>query len=121
MSDQLSKDVLEGDNIYRKNQYFATILSSILPGSGQFYCHHYYDGIQAFIYVGAFAFGTYTSYRYDKNFNTNYFSTIATASITGLFHIGNIIGAQRTAGYYNLKQKQKFLDSIRIKVFSIDF
>ena len=121
LSEQLSKEVLEGNNINKKSPFFASFISTILPGFGQFYCNHYYDGIQAFIYVSAFSFVTYASYRYDKEFNTNYLSTIAASSITGLFHIGNIIGAQRTASYYNLKQKQNFLDSIRIKVFSIDF
>ena len=121
VSEQLSSDVLKGYKIKSRNSYIASFLSTILPGSGQIYCKHYYDGIQSFLYVGAFAFATYASYKYDKKFNNNYINTYITLSITSLFHIGNIIGAERTATYYNLKQKQNLLDEIREKVFSIDY
>lgn len=121
LSKQLTEEVLKGEDLDSKNPYLAAVFSTILPGSGQFYCHHYYDGIQAFLYVGAFALATHAAYRYDRDFNKNYISTYIAFSITSLFHIGNIIGAQRTASYYNLKQKQRFLDQIRKKAFSIEY
>lgn len=121
LSEELSRKALDGDSISKKNPVIAATLSTILPGSGQFYCHHYYDGIQAFMYVGAFAFATYAAYRYDKEYQKNYTTTYIAISITSLFHIANIIGAQRTASYYNLRQRQKFLDPIREKVFSIEY
>ena len=121
LSKQLSSDVLEGYKVKSKNSYFAALLSTIIPGSGQIYCNHYYDGLQAFLYVSAFAFATYASYKYDDKLNNNYVNTYVAISITSLFHIGNIIGAQRTASYYNLKHKQYFLNNIREKAFSIDY
>lgn len=120
LSKQLSSDLLEGYKIKTKNSYLAALLSTIIPGSGQIYCNHYYDGLQAFLYVTAFAFATYASYRYDDKFSDNYVNTYLAISITSLFHIGNIIGAQRTASYYNLKHRQNFLNQIREKAFSID-
>ena len=42
-------------------------------------------------------------------------------SITGIFHIANIIGAYRTAEYKNNKEKLIFMENIREKVFSIDY
>lgn len=120
LSKQLSSDVLEGYEIKTKNSYLAALLSTIIPGSGQLYCNHYYDGFQAFLYVSAFAFATYASYKYDDKFSDNYFNTYVAISITSLFHIGNIIGSQRTASYYNLRYRQKFLNQIREKSFSID-
>lgn len=121
LAKQLSEESLKGINISSKNPYLATFLSTILPGSGQLYCRHYFDAIQAFLSVGAFAFASYAAYRYDKNFNNNYLNTYIAISITSLFHIGNIIGAQRTASYYNLKQRQRFLERIREKAFSIEY
>lgn len=121
LSKQLSEEVLKGEGIRSKNPYLASALSTILPGSGQFYCHHYYDAIQAFLYVSAFAFTTYAAYRYDKHHSKNYLGTYIAISITSLFHIGNVIGAQRTASYYNLKQKQRFLGQMRKKAFSIEY
>ena len=121
VSNQLSSEVLKGYKIKHKIPFLAVSLSAILPGTGQFYCHHYYDGIQAFLYVSAFAFATYAIYKYDNKFNNNYINTYISISITSLFHLGNIIGADRTARYYNLKQKQNFLDKIRNKVFSVEF
>ncbi len=120
ISNELSNYVLNGLTLKQKKPILAILFSTVLPGSGQFYCQHHYDGIQAFLYVSAFAFATYASYRYDKKFSNNYASTLIAFSITGLFHIGNIIGAGRTAKYYNLKQKQNFMNQIRKKVFSIE-
>jgi len=120
LSNELSNDVLNGLTLKHKKPFLAILFSTILPGSGQFYCQHHYDGIQAFLYVSAFAFATYASYRYDKKFSDNYANTIIAFSITSLFHIGNIIGAERTAKYYNLKQQQNFMNQIRKKVFSIE-
>jgi len=121
LSKQLSNDVLKGYEVKSRNSYLASLLSTIIPGTGQIYCNHYYDGIQAFLYVSAFAFASYACYKYDNKFNNNYANTYIAISITSLFHIGNIIGAQRTASYYNLKHRQKFLNQIREKVFSIDY
>ena len=121
LAEELSTEVLNGRSIAHRNSYLAAALSAVIPGSGQVYCQHYYDALMAFMYVTAFAFASYATYRYDDKFNDNYVSTACAVSITGLFHIGNIIGAQRTADYFNHKQRQRFLDPIRKKVFSIDY
>lgn len=120
ISSQLSQDVIQGYNIPRKNPTFASILSTFIPGSGQIYSHHYYDGIQAFLFVGAFSYATFAAYRYDKNFNNNFLTTYVALSITAIFHLANIIGANRTANYYNLQQKEKFMTQIREKVFIVE-
>jgi tetratricopeptide (TPR) repeat protein len=117
----LSAEVLDGRSIPHRNPFLAAALSTVIPGSGQVYCQHYYDALMAFIYVTAFVWTSYATYRYDDKFNDNYVSTAFAVSITGLFHIGNIIGAQRTASYFNHKQRQRFLDPIRKKVFSVDY
>lgn len=91
----------------------AALFSAFLPGSGQIYSGHYVDGMQAFAYVSAFAFASYAMYRYDNKFNSNYILTGISISITALFHISNIIGAEHTAEYFNQRQRDLFLDDIR--------
>ena len=117
ISAQLSQDILLGEELPRRRPWLATMMSALLPGSGQFYNHHYYDGVQAFLFVGAFSFASYAAYRYDHDLNTNYLSTYAAISLTGIFHLANIIGANRTARFYNYRQKEKFLEQVREKVF----
>lgn len=121
ISEQLAKQVIKGHDIPQKSPFLATLMSSLIPGSGQFYSHHYYDGLQAFLFVSAFSFASYMAYRYDKNYNNNFITTYVSISITSIFHIANIIGAQRTASYYNLRHKDKFLSQIREKAFSIEY
>lgn len=117
LAGELSEDVLLGEKLPRKSPWLATMMSALLPGSGQIYNRHYYDGVQAFLFVGAFSFASYAAYRYDRDLNTNYLSTYAAISLTGIFHLANIIGANRTARFYNYRQKEKFLEQVREKVF----
>jgi tetratricopeptide (TPR) repeat protein len=100
------------DKISRKSSFVAVIFSSIIPGLGQIYCNHYFDGFQAFGFVSIFSFATYATYRYDNKFSSNYILTIAMASITSALHFSNILGAGKTASYYNLKQEDLFIKDI---------
>lgn len=118
---ELEGKVLSGEQLSSRSPTLAAVMSAILPGSGQFYCGHAFDGIQAFLYVGAFSLASYMTYRYDRDINDNYVATYATLSATALFHSANIIGAYRTAGYYNLRRREVFMDGVRINVFSVDF
>jgi tetratricopeptide (TPR) repeat protein len=120
-SQQLAQQVQNGYLVKRRNPALATLMSVLVPGSGQVYCSHQYDGLQAALYVGAFTFASYACYRYDNKFRNNYINTYLAISITGLFHLGNIIGARRTAQYFNQKQRQNFLNGIREKTFSIEY
>lgn len=121
ISRELSTTALEGSHLRHRAPYLSAGLSLVIPGSGQFYCHHYYDGLQALTYVGAFAFASFNTYRYNENAHNNHLTTYISVSIAGLFYLGNIFGAHKTASYYNLRQKEDFLNSIRGKILSIDF
>ncbi|GAB4168640.1 MAG: hypothetical protein Kow00108_01830 [Calditrichia bacterium] len=106
--------ILAGEHkLPRKSPTLATVMSIVIPGSGQIYTEHYYDGLMAFIYVASFSYATYMAYHYDKDHQNNYANTIIGVSVTSLFHLGNIIGANRTAHYYNYRQKQMLLNEIR--------
>jgi len=120
LSLELSEEVLKGSEINSKSPLVASIMSSIVPGSGQFYSGHYSDGLQSLIYVSSFALATFAAYRYDKEFGSNYAPSILCASVTATFYISNIIGAKTTAEFYNIKRRENFLKKIREKVFNID-
>lgn len=121
LSLEFSSKVLNGDKIPQKSVFLTTAMSSIIPGMGQYYCGHYFDAAQAFVFVSSFAFVSYAMYRYDRNYNSNYVLTGISLSITTLFHLANIFGAERTANYYNQRQKEIFLQDIHNKTFTIDY
>ncbi|MDI6766889.1 MAG: hypothetical protein QME52_08715 [Bacteroidota bacterium] len=75
LSLEFSSKVLNGDKIPKKNIFLTTAMSSIIPGLGQYYCGHYFDAAQAFVFVSSFAFVSYAIYRYDRDYNSNYVLT----------------------------------------------
>lgn len=103
----------EGEALTTRNPTLAWLMSLLIPGSGQLYSKHYYDGIQALMYVGALGYATYASYQYENKFAPSYVGTAILGSITAVFHVGNILGANKTAQYYNYRQKEKVLKKLR--------
>lgn len=121
LSLEFSSKVLNGDKIPQKSIFLTAAMSSIIPGLGQYYCGHYFDAAQAFVFVSSFAFLSYAMYRYDRDYNSNYVLTGVSLSLTTLFHLANIFGAEGTANYYNQRQKEIFLQEIHNKTFEIDY
>lgn len=113
LSTTFSKRIEAIDKIPRKSPFLASLMSIIIPGSGQFYSGHYVDAFQAFAFVATFSFATYIAYKNDKTTSSNYILTGISLSITGLFHLANIIGAERTATYYNQRQKELFINELK--------
>lgn len=90
----------------RRSTWVAAVLSTVLPGMGQVYSGHVFDGIQAATFVGAFGLSTWSAFLYDQSKGEGYGWTAATASVTTLFYAANIYGAWKTAEYYNQSQDQ---------------
>jgi hypothetical protein len=67
---------------------------------------------KSFAFVGSFAYMSYLAYRYDKQNENGYYNFGASISITSLFYIANLIGAERTAVYYNLRQQQELVGKL---------
>ena len=115
---ELSKDILAGETLDSRSPFLAGVFSAVLPGSGQVYTGHLFDGLNAFTMVGLFGFTTYLSFSYESQRNNgHYVYTAISGIITSLFYFSNIIGAARTADYYTAKQRQDFLDEIRSRIF----
>jgi tetratricopeptide (TPR) repeat protein len=95
-----------------KSPLLSSALSLVVPGSGQFYSGHVYDGVQAFLFTMSFAFATYATYKYEHAFNEHLRWTYAGVSVTAIFHAANVIGANRTARYRNWKKRSDFTKSV---------
>ncbi|MFN6991868.1 MAG: tetratricopeptide repeat protein [Fervidobacterium sp.] len=104
-------------NAKQKSPLLALLLSAILPGAGQYYSEHYVDALQAFTFVSSFAYMSYIAYKYDHIRDKGFYNFGISIFITSLFYIANLIGAERTASYYNLKQNQDFVRRINEKSF----
>ena len=121
IANEYSSKITNRELLPHRNPVAATILSTILPGAGQLYSNHYVDAIQAFGYVAAFGLATYIAYQNDKHYNSNYVLTGISLSITGLFHLANIVGASNTASYFNHHQMDMYFQDVRQKTLNIDF
>jgi TM2 domain-containing membrane protein YozV len=96
----------------QKSPLLASTLSFILPGSGQIYAGHIYDGVQAFLFTAASAFATYAIWKYEHSFKDRLELTYIGISITALFHAANVIGAHQTANFHNWKQHDDFVRDV---------
>ena len=110
-----------GANLPKKSPTLAAIMSSIIPGSGQIYAGHYFDGMQAMAYVGVFSLATYSAYRYDRDINDSDAILLLSATITGIFYSANIMGAYKTARFRNMRIRQNFMNDVKNIVFEISF
>lgn len=125
-NDTLGVTTQEISNIIESSRYLpqkspvlATMMSAVIPGAGQIYTKHTYDGMLAFFYVGAFTYAGLLAYNYDKDKGHGYWNTSLIFSIDALFYAGNLIGAYKTAGYRNLRQREILLDNIKAKAYSL--
>lgn len=110
-----------GAKLPHKSPIVAAIMSSILPGSGQIYAGHYFDGLQAMAYVGVFSLATYSAYRYDRDINDSDSILLLSATITGLLYSANILGAYKTAKFRNMRINQNFINDVRRIVLEVSF
>jgi hypothetical protein len=105
----------------QKAPWLAGLLSAVVPGAGQLYAGHPVDAAQAFGFVGAFTFTTFLAYQYDRRREGPYVFTGISLSITALLHLANVLGAGRTARYYNQHQDEVFLGPLRRRVLDLVF
>ncbi len=94
----------------------ATLLSLVLPGAGQAYSGHVYDGVQALGFVATFALATVAYYRYEHDVTHHLGWTFVSASVTGMFHAANLVGAHRTAQYRNWKRREDLRQAVAERV-----
>lgn len=94
--------VREYENLPRKSELLAGILSAILPGSGYVYAGQYGDGLTAFVLNGLFIAGTVTAVQ-----NAWYPAAALTGGIGLPFYVGNIYGSANAAKKYNIRVRRE--------------
>ncbi len=109
---QVSADIQMFPDRPQKSPLFASALSLAIPGSGQIYSGHIYDGIQAFLVTVSSAFATYALYKYEHSFNDHLSLTYVGISLTAIFEFANVLGAYQTANYHNWKDHEDFVKSV---------
>jgi hypothetical protein len=96
--DIIEKTVYVKKNIKYKSPKLAVAMSSVLPGSGQFYNERYKDGVYSFILNALFISGAYFAFA-DENYPV--------AGILIIFELGwykgNLYSAANGAHKYNRK------------------
>lgn len=117
----LMADSIDKFSLYpQKSPVAASLLSAILPGSGQAYSGHTYDAIQAFLYTFSIGFSSFALYKYEKKVKGRLQLTYIGFSITSLFYVGNIMGARRTAKYRNWRLESDFSKRIQEEVMQYE-
>jgi hypothetical protein len=104
-----------------RSPLIASLLSAALPGAGQVYTGHYIDGLQAFTFTGIFLYSAILARQYDRDIAKNSTRSTIMFSIAGIFHLANIMGAERTAEYFNKKQADDLFNRGLRKVQALDY
>jgi outer membrane protein assembly factor BamD (BamD/ComL family) len=102
-------------NLPRKSEILAGVMSAVVPGSGYFYAEHYGDGVTAFL-INALAIAGIVTATYHENY--------AVAGIVGgiglPFYFGNIYGSANAAKKWNLALRKELRNKIQVTL-SYDF
>ena len=108
LASEMTEKTTEFEKLKRKSPFLAGLLSTVIPGAGQFYNGRVKDGIIALITNGLFIWGTYEAYKRE------YYSI---GIVTGVFafgwYTGNIYGAVNGAHKYNRKKENTFFNSLK--------
>jgi len=91
-----------------KSPLLASVLSAVLPGSGQLYCKRYGDAFWSFLLTGMLISQTIYSWDNDSRVATVIWGNFALA-----FYIGGIYGARNAALNYKTKKEFEHLDNLR--------
>lgn len=100
--------------VKRRSPGFSAGLSTVLPGAGQAYCGRWGDAWQSFSVTGLFmgAAAYYFFFSADTT-SGNTVKGVVTASLGGLFWLGNIYGAANAALDYNEYEERKKQEQLR--------
>lgn len=93
----------------------AAVLSAMVPGLGRVYAGKPAEGVVSLLYLAAFGFTTYDFYRGAGPESALF---IISASFTGIFYAGNIMGsalaARRTNNEFRHEMEQRILFDMHI-------
>lgn len=88
-----------------KSPFLASLMSTVIPGSGKAYVNRWGDAFVSFLFVGT---NTYASYRAFKKKGINSVNGWIFGSLAVSFYSANIWGSSKAAKNYNNKKKETF-------------
>lgn len=107
----------DGRKIVKRNRTIATLLSAIIPGTGQIYSDRFGDGLFSFVTVTSC--GLISSYYWKNDATKIKFSIFSL--LTAFFWAGNLYGANIAARDFNQHQVNKYQQSINNILENINF
>jgi len=93
----------------KKSEILAGIMSAVVPGSGYIYAEHYGDGITAFLINALAIAGTVTAV-----YNENYAVAAIVGGVGLPFYIGNIYGSANAAKKWNIAVRNELRNRISV-------
>ncbi|UCG44459.1 MAG: membrane protein insertion efficiency factor YidD [candidate division WOR-3 bacterium] len=92
-----------------RSRALSTVMSAVIPGSGQAYSGRVGDGIYSFLTVAATGLAFYW-FAANHEKDSSYVKTSLFGVLTALFHAGNVYGANIAARDYNSLQRRRYLE-----------
>jgi hypothetical protein len=88
-----------------KSPFLASLMSTVIPGSGKAYVNRWGDAFVSFLFVGT---NSYASYRAFKKKGTNSVNGWIFGSLAVSFYSANIWGSAKATKNYNFRKKETF-------------
>jgi putative component of membrane protein insertase Oxa1/YidC/SpoIIIJ protein YidD len=101
--------VLDGSDLSRRSRTLGTILSAVLPGSGQVYSGRVADGIYSLLAVAGSGFLTWWFADDPARRDQTRIKVSVFGALTALFYAGNVYGANIAARDYNRLEERRYL------------
>jgi len=109
----LDQIAIEGEHLPYKSEFWAGLLSAIIPGTGKMYAKRFYDGLYSFILVGTTAWQAYEGFHTS---GTRSVKGWIYGTLSGIFYIGNIYGSIVAVKIYNEKMEGRLLRRIGLDI-----
>jgi hypothetical protein len=110
---QLGVVLAQKADVPSRSPVAAVVLGAVVPGLGHAYAGHWFDAAQALFFVGAFATASIAAYSWEHNSGRPLVLTSVMFSLTSIFHIANIVGAERAARFFNERAESDYRDRAR--------
>lgn len=108
ISDMLS----DTSDIPHRNPTVATVMSAIIPGSGQIYCGEYLDGLNALLLNGAMIWSGYT-----QIIEQRYLAAVLIGiPLVSRYYTGNLDRAERYADAFNDRARRAYAARVIAKI-----
>ena len=99
----------DGSDISRRSRALGTVLSAVLPGTGQVYSGRVADGVYSLLAVAGSGFLTWWFADDPASRDRTRIKVSIFGALTALFYAGNVYGANIAARDYNRLQERRYV------------